>query len=169
MLSLCRVYDEPLLDFRVIFLFELHIGHHEQALLIKHVLTFFIYIHCEVAKIETVWLKKIRSRFNFCLIWSYAQFHSMLNLRPILKAPVRYLPLQGPILHQFTVTLLNGHHLPHHHYTRGLIKLCASYFFSNYTMHRDTHNARKLIPMNMRTQTLPLGASSKTVPANPQD
>jgi hypothetical protein len=33
----------------------------------------------------------------------------------------------------------------------------------------DTHNARTLIPMNTRTQTLPLGASSKTVPANPQD
>jgi hypothetical protein len=33
----------------------------------------------------------------------------------------------------------------------------------------DTHNARTLIPMNTRTQTLPLGASSKTVPTNPQD
>jgi hypothetical protein len=33
----------------------------------------------------------------------------------------------------------------------------------------DAHNARTLIPMNIRTQTLPLGASSKTVPANPQD
>jgi hypothetical protein len=33
----------------------------------------------------------------------------------------------------------------------------------------DTHNARTLIPMNTRTQTLPIGASSKTVPANPQD
>jgi hypothetical protein len=33
----------------------------------------------------------------------------------------------------------------------------------------DTHNARTLIPMNTRTQTLPLGASSKTVLANPQD
>jgi hypothetical protein len=33
----------------------------------------------------------------------------------------------------------------------------------------DTHNVRTLIPMNTRTQTLPLGASSKTVPANPQD
>jgi hypothetical protein len=32
-----------------------------------------------------------------------------------------------------------------------------------------THNARTLIPMNTRTQTLPLGAFSKTVPANPQD
>jgi hypothetical protein len=32
----------------------------------------------------------------------------------------------------------------------------------------DTHNARTPIPMNTRTQTLPLGASSKTVPANPQ-
>jgi hypothetical protein len=26
----------------------------------------------------------------------------------------------------------------------------------------DTHNARTLIPMNTRTQTIPLGASSKT-------
>jgi hypothetical protein len=44
------------------------------------------------------------------------------------------------------------------------------YFFSNYTIHpRDTHNTRILIPMNTRTRTLPLGASSKTVPANPQD
>jgi hypothetical protein len=33
----------------------------------------------------------------------------------------------------------------------------------------DTHNARTLIPMNTCTQTLPLGASSKTVLANPQD
>jgi hypothetical protein len=33
----------------------------------------------------------------------------------------------------------------------------------------DTHNALTLIPMNTRTQTLPLGASLKTVPANPQD
>jgi hypothetical protein len=33
----------------------------------------------------------------------------------------------------------------------------------------DTHHARTLIPMNRHTQTLPLGASSKTVPANPQD
>jgi hypothetical protein len=33
----------------------------------------------------------------------------------------------------------------------------------------DTYNAHTLIPMNTRTQTLPLGASSKTVPANPQD
>jgi hypothetical protein len=33
----------------------------------------------------------------------------------------------------------------------------------------DTHNARTLIPMNTRMQTLPLGASSKTVPRNPQD
>jgi hypothetical protein len=32
-----------------------------------------------------------------------------------------------------------------------------------------THNARTLIPMNTRTQTLPLGAFSKTVPSNPQD
>jgi hypothetical protein len=34
---------------------------------------------------------------------------------------------------------------------------------------RDTHNARIFIPMNTRTQTLPLGAYSKTVSANPQD
>jgi hypothetical protein len=34
---------------------------------------------------------------------------------------------------------------------------------------RDTHNARTLTPMNTRMQTLPLGASSKTVPTNPQD
>jgi hypothetical protein len=33
----------------------------------------------------------------------------------------------------------------------------------------DTHNARTLIPMNTRTRTLPLGASSKIVPVNPQD
>ena len=33
----------------------------------------------------------------------------------------------------------------------------------------DTHNVRTLIPMNTRTQTLPLWASSKTEPANPQD
>jgi hypothetical protein len=32
----------------------------------------------------------------------------------------------------------------------------------------DTYNARTLISMNTRTQTLPLGAL-KTVPANPQD
>jgi hypothetical protein len=32
-----------------------------------------------------------------------------------------------------------------------------------------THNACTLIPMNTRTQTLPLGASSNTVSANPQD
>jgi hypothetical protein len=34
---------------------------------------------------------------------------------------------------------------------------------------RDTHNARTLISMNTRTQTLPLRASSKIVSANPQD
>jgi hypothetical protein len=33
----------------------------------------------------------------------------------------------------------------------------------------NTHNARTLIHMNTHTQTLPLGASSKTVPTNPQD
>jgi hypothetical protein len=33
----------------------------------------------------------------------------------------------------------------------------------------DTHNACALTPMNTRTQTLPLGASSKTVLINPQD
>jgi hypothetical protein len=33
----------------------------------------------------------------------------------------------------------------------------------------DAHNARTLIHMNTRTQTLPLEATSKTVPANPQD
>jgi hypothetical protein len=33
----------------------------------------------------------------------------------------------------------------------------------------DTHNARTLILMNTRTQILPLGASSKTMPVNPQD
>jgi hypothetical protein len=32
-----------------------------------------------------------------------------------------------------------------------------------------THNTRTLIPMNTRTQTLLLWASSKTVPANPQN
>jgi hypothetical protein len=45
-----------------------------------------------------------------------------------------------------------------------------SHFFLRITQYiGDTHNARTLIPMNRRTQTLPLGASSKTVPANPQD
>jgi hypothetical protein len=33
----------------------------------------------------------------------------------------------------------------------------------------DTHNARTLIPLNTCTQTLLLGVSSKSVPANPQD
>jgi hypothetical protein len=42
------------------------------------------------------------------------------------------------------------------------------FFFANYTIHQR-HSQLTLIPMNTRTQTLPLGASSKTVPANPQD
>jgi hypothetical protein len=43
-------------------------------------------------------------------------------------------------------------------------------FFFRITQYiRHTHNARTLIHMNIRTQTLPLGASSKTVPANLQD
>jgi hypothetical protein len=33
----------------------------------------------------------------------------------------------------------------------------------------DTHNVRTLISTKTRTQTLPLGASLKIVPANPQD
>jgi hypothetical protein len=41
------------------------------------------------------------------------------------------------------------------------IKRSVSFFFANYIILGDTHNTR--------TQTLPLGASSKTVPANPQD
>jgi hypothetical protein len=45
----------------------------------------------------------------------------------------------------------------------------ATFFFRITQYIGDTHNARTLIPMNTRTQTLPLGASSKTVPANPQD
>jgi hypothetical protein len=41
-----------------------------------------------------------------------------------------------------------------------------NFFFLRITQYiGDIHNARILIPMN----TLPLGASSKTVPANPQD
>jgi hypothetical protein len=42
-------------------------------------------------------------------------------------------------------------------------------FFELHNTFGDTHNARTLIPMNTRTQTLPLGASSKIVPADPQD
>jgi hypothetical protein len=48
--------------------------------------------------------------------------------------------------------------------------LFAMYFFFRITQYiGDTHNARTLIPMDTRTQTLPLGASSRTVPTNPQD
>jgi hypothetical protein len=43
------------------------------------------------------------------------------------------------------------------------------YFFRITQYIGDTHNARPLIPMNTHTQILSLGASSKTVPANPQD
>jgi hypothetical protein len=44
------------------------------------------------------------------------------------------------------------------------------FFFLRITQYiRDTHKTRTLIPMNTRTQTLPLGASSNTMPANPQD
>jgi hypothetical protein len=44
------------------------------------------------------------------------------------------------------------------------------FFFLRITQYiGDTHDARTLIPVNRRTQTLSLGASSKTVPANPQD
>jgi hypothetical protein len=44
------------------------------------------------------------------------------------------------------------------------------FFFLRITQYiGDAHNARTLIPMNTRTQTLPLVAPSKTVPANPQD
>jgi hypothetical protein len=51
-----------------------------------------------------------------------------------------------------------------------LVILPSWYVFFRITQYiGDTHNARSLIPMNTRTQTLPLGASSKTVPANPQD
>jgi hypothetical protein len=46
------------------------------------------------------------------------------------------------------------------------------HFFS-FKLHNTSETlttpARTLIPMNTRTQTLPLVASSKTVPANPQD
>jgi hypothetical protein len=45
----------------------------------------------------------------------------------------------------------------------------AVFFFRITQYIRDTHNAHTLIPMNTRTQTLPLVTSSKTVPANPQD
>jgi hypothetical protein len=41
-------------------------------------------------------------------------------------------------------------------------------FFFRIT-HYDTQNARTLIPVNKRTQTLPLRASSKTGPVKPQD
>jgi hypothetical protein len=43
------------------------------------------------------------------------------------------------------------------------------YYFWITQYNGDTHNARTLIPMNTRTQTLPLGAYLKTGPANPQD
>jgi hypothetical protein len=49
---------------------------------------------------------------------------------------------------------------------------CVAYKMSLFRITQyigDTHNARTLILMNTRTQTLPLGASSKTVPPNPQD
>jgi hypothetical protein len=52
---------------------------------------------------------------------------------------------------------------------RALFRKCLVTFFRITQYIGDTHNARTLIPMNTRTQTLPLGASSKTVPANPQD
>jgi hypothetical protein len=47
-----------------------------------------------------------------------------------------------------------------------IVYLCFFFRITQYI--GDTHNARTLIPMNTRTQTLPLGASSKTVPENPQ-
>jgi hypothetical protein len=50
-----------------------------------------------------------------------------------------------------------------------LVFFTDTIFFRTTQYIGDTHNARTLIPMNRRTQTLPLGASSKTVPANPQD
>jgi hypothetical protein len=58
--------------------------------------------------------------------------------------------------------------------SRSVSRVCSwemveSLFFRITQYIGDTHNARTLIPMNTRTQTLPLGASSKTVPTNPQD
>jgi hypothetical protein len=50
---------------------------------------------------------------------------------------------------------------------RGLIIIIIILRITQYI--EDTHNARTLIPMNTRTQSRPLGAASKTVPANPQD
>jgi hypothetical protein len=44
-----------------------------------------------------------------------------------------------------------------------------SVFFLQITQYiGGTHNTRTIIPMNTRIQTIPLCASSKTVPANPQ-
>jgi hypothetical protein len=54
---------------------------------------------------------------------------------------------------------------------QSMVKRFFHSLFPNYTIQytRDTHKVRTLISMNTRTQTLPLGASSKTVPVNPQD
>jgi ribosomal protein S3AE len=47
-----------------------------------------------------------------------------------------------------------------------MMKKHTSIFFRITQYIGDTHNAHTLIPMNTHTQTLPLGVSSKTVPAN---
>jgi hypothetical protein len=55
------------------------------------------------------------------------------------------------------------------HFKSCILNLNHFLFFRITQYIRDTRNARTLIPTNTRTQTLPLGASSKTIPANPQD
>jgi hypothetical protein len=46
--------------------------------------------------------------------------------------------------------------------------MCMADIFLRITQYiGDTHNARTLVPMNTRTQNLPLGAFSKTVPVLP--
>jgi hypothetical protein len=59
-------------------------------------------------------------------------------------------------------------------HAEGIISSCdpiqgKACFFLITQYIRDTHNAHTLIPMYTRTQTLLLGASSKTLSANPQD
>jgi hypothetical protein len=48
-------------------------------------------------------------------------------------------------------------------------RISSCIFFKITQYNADTHNARTLTPMNARTQTLPLWASSKTGSANPGD
>jgi hypothetical protein len=51
---------------------------------------------------------------------------------------------------------------------KQLVKsLCGNFLLRITQYIGDTHNTRTRIPMNTRTQILPLEASSKTVPANP--